>query len=385
MEIKQIYNLINQVTQEVLGKQVLTNEDLTGVVDLGTEIFNADAVDSYVKSLVNHIGKMVFVNRPYRGRVPSVLMDGWEFGSVLEKVSTGLPEAQENETWELQDGASYDPNIFYKPTVTAKFFNSMVTFEVPMSFTEMQLKQSFSNATQLNSFLSMLYTSVENTMTVKIDSLIMRTINNFIGETIFNEYQGANQNTKSGVRAINLLYKYNQLNPDNQLTVDNCLSSPDFIRYASYIIKLTATRLQTMSSLFNIGGQPRFTPIDEMHIVMLTDFKSSADIYLQSDTFHNELTALPNAEEIPYWQASGQEYSFSDVSKIDIKTSGGNTIVATGILGVLFDRYALGVNDYNRRVTTNYNAKAEFYNNFYKAEARYFNDLNENFVVFFVA
>jgi hypothetical protein len=36
-------------------------------------------------------------------------------------------------------------------------------------------------------------------------------------------------------------------------------------------------------------------------------------------------------------------------------------------------------------VTTHYNAKAEFYNNYYKTDANYWNALDEDFVVFFIA
>ena len=213
MEVKQIYTLMNSVTQEILGKSDVVAEDLQNVVDVGNEIFGTTSVDNYVKSLVNHIGKVIFVNRPYAGTAPSVLMDGWEFGSVLEKISCDLPVATENESWELTDKHEYKQDIFYKPTVTAKFFNSKTTFEVAMSFTEKQVKESFSNANQLNGFLSMLYNSVEKSMTIKIDSLIMRTINNMIGETVLADYTGVTDgdySKKSGVKAVNLLYLYNQ-------------------------------------------------------------------------------------------------------------------------------------------------------------------------------
>ena len=123
MEVKQIYELMNTVTNEVLGKSDLVLEDLSNVVDVGTEIFNASAVDNYVRSLVDHIGKVVFVNRPYTGSVPSVLMDGWEYGSVCEKIIADMPEATENESWKLEDGTSYDPNIFYQPKVSAKLLS----------------------------------------------------------------------------------------------------------------------------------------------------------------------------------------------------------------------------------------------------------------------
>lgn len=384
MQIKQIYQLMNTVTNEILGESAIVNEDLSNVVDIGTAIFNANAIDAYVKSLVNHIGKVIFVNRPYTGSAPSVLMDAWEFGSVLEKIQADIPDATENESWELENGQSYDPNIFYKPTVSAKFFNSKVTFEIPMSFTEKQVKQSFSSQEQLNGFLSMLYNSVDKAMTVKVDSLVMRTINNMIAETINNEYSAAELSSKSGVRAINLLKLYNT-KFTKTLTAEASVTDPDFIRFASYMIGLYSDRLAKISTLFNVGGKPRFTSAEYMHMILLSDFAKAANVYLQSDTFHDEFTKLPSAETVPYWQGSGTSYDFDDVSGINIKTASGNTVTATGILGVMFDRDALGVSNVDRRVTTNYNPKAEFYSNWYKFDASYFNDLDENFIVFFVA
>ena len=387
MEINQIYSLMNTVTSEILGKQELVAENLSNVVDIGNEIFNANAVDAYVKSLVNHIGRVIFVNRPYVGSVPSVLMDSWEFGSVLEKIQADLPNAVENESWELTDGHSYDPNIFYKPKVSAKFFNKKVTFEVDMSFTEMQVKQSFSSVAQLNGFLSMLYNSVDKAMTIKIDSLVMRTINNMTAQTLHAEYPSADYSTKSGIRAVNLLKLYND-KFTTTLTADKAITTPEFIRFASYTMGLYVDRLSKISTLFNVGGKDRFTPKDLLHVVMLSDFQKASMAYLQSDTYHDMYTALPNAETVPYWQASGQNYSFADVSDIHVNIESGETtaeVNASGILCVMFDRDALGVTNLNRRVTTNYNAKAEFWNNFYKFDAGYFNDLNENFVVFFVA
>lgn len=384
MEVKQIYDIMNAVTGEILGDLALLQEDLSNIVDVGVTIFNASAIDNYVRSLVNHIGRVIFVNRPYSGNVPSVLMDGWEYGSVLEKITAELPEATENESWELTDGQSYDPNIFYKPTVSAKFFNKRVTFEIPMSFTERQVKESFSNAVQLNGFLSMLYNAVDKSMTVKVDALVMRTINNMIGETINAEYGAAALSSKSTVKAVNLLYLYNQRYSKN-LSAANALTDPDFIRFASFEMGVMKSRLSKISNLFNIGGKDRFTPSDMLHVVMLADFRKAASVFLQSDTFHDSMVALPNSEEVPYWQGSGQSYGFSDITAINIKTASGATVNASGILAIMFDRDSLGVTNLDRRVTTNYNPKGEFFNNWYKFDAGYFNDTNENFVVFFVA
>lgn len=388
MQITQVYDFVNTATREALGTEVVVAEDLSNIVTVGEAVFNANAMDKYVKALVNRIGKVIFVNRVYQGSAPSVMMDGWEYGSVLQKVSTGLPEAKINETWELEDGQSYDPHVFHKPKgIVVKFYNEYVTFEVDMSFTEDQLKMSFTSATEMNGFISMLYTSVENKMTVSIDELIRRTINNLIAETIYDDYQGAELNTKSGVKAINLLYQYNNTvnKGGTPLTADKALSNLDFIKYASYFIKLTHDRMRTMTTLYNIGKQPRFTAQDYSKIVLLSDFSSAADVYLQSDTFHNEFTKLPTAETVTYWQGTGTNFDFDSVSKIDVKSSQNHQVATTGILGVMFDRWSLGVSNVSRKVTSQWTPNAEFFTNFYKYKAGFFNDLNENFVVFFIA
>ena len=386
MQVTQLHTLINSVVKEVVGETAVLQEDLTNVVDIGKEVFTAGAVDSYVKALVNHIGKVIFVNRLYAGGVPSVLMDAWEYGSVLEKISSEMPVASENQSWDLTDGEDYSPDVFYKPKVSAKFFNSKVTFDIPVSFTELQVKESFSNAAQLNGFVSMLVTGVENSMTVKLDALIMRTINNMIGEVAWTDLNsgGAIDTDQDKVKAVNLLKGFNAAT-GKTLTADKALADPDFVRYATYRIGLYQDRMSRVSTLFNVGGKERFTPKDMQHVVLLSDFSKASETFVMSGAYNEDRVALPKHESVPYWQGSGLNYEFDEVSAINVKTASGETVELTGIIGVIFDRDALGVSNLQRRVTTNYNAKAEFYTNFYKFDAGYFNDLNENFVVFFVA
>lgn len=387
MQVKQIYELMNNVTNEITGKSDLLLEDLSNIVDVGNEILSTTGVDSYVKKLVNRIGKVIFVNRVYSNSIPSVLMDKWEFGSIMQKITSDLPQATENETWSLVNGQEYKTDVFYQPNISAKFYNSKVTFEIPMSFTEVQVKQSFTNGEQLNGFLSMLVNSVDKAITVKMDSLVMRTINNMIGETLADglTVDDTIKYTNTSIRAVNLLAEYKKLKSDSKLTLDTCLKDADFIKFASYTINLYKDRMSKLSTLFNVGKKERFTPSEYLHVILLSDFVSSQKVYLESDTRHKDLVALPKYDTIPYWQGSGDEYSLSDVSSINVKTSSGKTVNTSGILGVMFDRDALGVCNVDNRVTTNYNPKAEFYTNFYKFDASYFNDLNENFVVFFVA
>lgn len=379
MKVTQIHELLNNVTNEVLGKEALVKEDLSNLIDVGTEIINADKVDNFVNKLVHHIGKVQFNNDTYTGKAKNVLMDSWEFGAILQKIDAELPQATENSTWNLVDGQSYDPNIFYQPKVSSQFFDSKTTFEIPISFAENQVKGSFSSADQMNGFLTMLTNRVDTSFTVKLDELIMRTINNFIGAVI---------NAKDPNTSVNLLSLYNTAS-GKTLTVDKCLTDKEFLRYANYIINTYVGRISRISTLFNLGKKERFTNVEDTNLILLNDFVNSSNVFLQADVQHNEFTGLKGVDTVPYWQGSGTSYAFNDISKIDVKinngTSKGAEVTQTGIVGVLFDRKALGVTNLDKRVTTNYNPKAEFYTNFYKADSGYFNDFNQNFIVFYVA
>lgn len=378
MKVTQIHELMNTVTGEVLGKENLVKEDLSNIVDVGKEIIDTDKVDNYVQKLVHHIGKVEFTNQKYSGNAKSVLMDSWEYGSILQRIDAELPTAYENDTWNLVDGQDYSPNVFYQPKVTSQFFDNKVTFEIPISFAEKQVKDSFSNKNQLNGFLSMLTNQVDTSMTIKLDSLIMRTINNYIGNVIDNN----NPNT-----SVNLLKLYND-KTGNTLTVKDCLADAGFLRFANFIINTYSDRISRITTLFNIGGKERFTNNENKNLILLTDFVNSSKVFLQADVKHNELTGVNNFDTVPYWQGSGTGYTFEDISSINVKISNGNKtgkdVTKSGIIGVLFDRYALGVTNLDKRVTTNYNPKAEFYTNFYKTDSGYFNDFNQNFIVFYV-
>ena len=379
MKVTQIKDLVNSSLKEVDGTSILLKEDLSNVVDVGKDILNKDDIDNFVKKLVDRVGKTVFNNRVYQGSAPSVLMDAWEYGSVVEKVDADMPNVEENDSWNLQDGKSYDQDIFYQPKVSAKFFNSKVTFDIPMSFTKMQVKSAFNSATELNSFISMLMTKVQNAMTLHLDGLIMKTINNFTAQVI---------NSNKGLQVVNLLKGYND-QTGQSLTSDKALTDPNFIKYANLMINTYRSRISQMSTLFNVGGVHKFTPRENQHLVILSDLASASKVYLESDTYNQQNVQLgSNYDTVPYWQGSGTSYAFTDTSSIDVAIKDGTStkeVKQSGILGVLFDTSALGVSCQNPRTTTAVNARAEFYTNFNKYDAMYYNDLNENFVVFMVA
>ena len=390
MDITQVATLVNSVNQEIIGASAILEEDLSNVVDVGKAIFDATSYDNYVKTLVDHIGRVIFVDRKYSGSLASLYRDNWEYGAVMEKIYvTDLPVAIENDTWKLQNGTSYDPNVFTQPSVAAKFYNKKSTFEVDLSIADIQVRSAFDSATQLNAFISMLMNSVDTAINIRLEGLSERVINTLIANT-FNDDIPDLDVSKTGIKAVNLLKLYNDQFTSATLTVDECMYNAEFIRFAALTIAKYSERLTKVSKLFNCGGLVRFTPKDKQHIVLLSDFVAAAGSYLQSDTYHNEFTRLPDAVTVPYWQGSGTDYGFDSISKvhIDIVDPSDDTktieVELPGVLGVIFDHDAAGITNDKRRVTSNYNAKAEFTNMFYKQDANYFVDLNENAVVFFV-
>ena len=393
MDVTQVATLVNSVNNEIIGASAILEENLSNVVDVGKAVFDATSYDKYVSALVDHIGKVIFVDRKYAGELGSLYRDNWEYGAVMEKIYvTDMPVAVENDSWKLTNGTSYDPNVFTQPSVAAKFYNKKTTFEVDLSVCDIQVRSAFDSATQLNAFISMLMNAVDTAINIRLEGLAERVVNTLAANVIYDDIPDLDP-AKTGTKAINLLKLYNdQFDPNGNdpLTVAEALYTPEFIRFASLTIAKTIDRLRKPSTLFNCGGLVRHTPKDMQHLILLSDFKRAADAYLQADTYNQEYTALPLADSVPYWQGSGTDYSFDNISKIhlDIVDPSDDTktveVEWSGVLGVAFDHWAGGITNDKRRVTSNYNAKAEFTNMFYKQDANYFVDLNENAVVFFI-
>lgn len=383
MQVNQIYEILNDIMLEVTGQPqegeepaYILQEDLSNIVDIGTMVFSNNWRDNYVRAMINRIGREVFVDRTYEGYAPSVLRDAWEYGSIMAKTRCKIFDAKVNPSWNLQAGQTVNQFEFNPPTVYEKFFNSKVAWQIDCSFTEVQLRESFTSAAAMNRFYSMIENRIAQSMTIYTDSLIMRTINNFIGEKLY---------ANNGV--IDLLAGYNE-GQATPITAAAAMRSKEFLRYAALTIALFVDRLRAPSANFNImdGDDTNitFTPREFAHLVLHSDLAKAMEVYLQSDTYHDELVKIGEYETVPFWQTQGSEYDLTDTSAIDIKLASDNThtVSRNYIVGVLFDRDALGVLNDNRRTTSAYNANGEYWTNFYKVDTSYFNDLAENGIIF---
>lgn len=389
MRINQIATALNNTfNKQQLGLTAVVNEDLSNIVDIGKEIagtdtFGADNFDSFTRDLIDQVGKIMFVDRTYTSQAPNILKDGWEYGSILEKVRCELPDAQDNATWDLfnypvSGGAAYpDPFELSKPDVKAKFFNSKTTYEVPITLTVEQVKEAFQSASQMSSFIAMIENRIAMKMTLCNDALIMATIDNLIGQKLH-----------SGKNVINLITLYNAAKPAgaSNVTAATALQDKEFLRFASKTIGMYKKYLAGASALYNEGDYVTFTPADRLKFVANTEFAKALDSYLYSDTYNEEFVKLGGYEEVAYWQGSGTSNGDRLTIDVSIDVNGTATEVKnTGVVAVMFDDEAAAVCNQNYRVTSIYNPRGEYTNYFYKWDAMYMNDTLENAVVFTIA
>ena len=403
MKVEQIASILNDLNDAMVGADTTFADDLSNIVDAGKSVLNYtgdnnDNYENYIKKLIDRVGKVIFVDREYRSQAPNILKDSWEYGSILMKVRVELMDNQNNTTWQLADipngtGLSndqdsqgnpiipsrLDPFVLNKPNAQAKFYNKRVSYEIPITIADYQLRSAFLSASEMARFVAQIENRIRVKKTLDIDALIMATIRNLAGYKI------------ATGKAINLLPLYNQTLPAaSAITADDYWTNPDAIRFANKSISLNKKYMTAASTLFNEGDYVTFTPEDRLKAVFLAEYVKDAEVYLYSDTFHNEYDKLEGYNEVAYWQGTSTDGSLESRSGIygtfisdDEKTVTGG--INSGVIAALFDEEAAVVCCENERTTSQRNGRAEYVNYFYKYDCGVINDFQENCIIFYVS
>ena len=388
MDVKQVSTILKTVLDSMTGTENIVAEDLSNIVDVGDTIGNLvtdnKTLEQFMHSLHDHIGRVVFADdRTYEPVSYGIKRDAWEYGGLKEKIYIDLPDATDNETWGLVAGETYDDILVYSPpNATAKFFDKMVTYSIPMSYADLRVvRTAFSNAEQVSAF----FAAVENRIRTARDfynaGLELRTLNNIVLEKA------------KGNKTINLLAAYNaaghvgEANPIT--TAAAAIGNKNFLRFAAATIAKYSDFMGGLSEQFNDGGYPRQTPAKFQRFYVLSEFARNIEVYSESDTYHNEFVKLIDGRRVPNWQGvktAGGTFDFSTCSEIIGKPASGseNNITVNGVVGLLIDYDAAAVCCENYRVTSFYNAGNETIKYYHKWDARYMNDMNENAIVFVV-
>ena len=373
--IKQIYTIVNSIAEQSLGMKGLEATDVS-FVSVGNEVLSSDVnKDAFYGVLLDRIGKVVFGMRSYNSVNRGIKKNSFEYGAVLQKLYVDIMSATKNTTWNAQSDTASNPFTKSATEVKQKLFSKISTWEFDGTLPDVQLKTAFISATNMAAYIECIFLAMSNSLELSFENTANLCRASFI----------ARKKVKNNpVTYVNLLHNYNTMT-GKTLTVATCMTDIDFLTYASEQIALCVTRMGTYSRLFNDEGYARHTPTDMLNVDILANFETAMNMYLRSNTFHEELLKLPNHVVIPYWQGSGTAYAFDDVSKISVQLDGVENTEVTGVVACLYDKEAIGVTIDNRRTRSIYNPKDEYTNYFGKAEMGFYNDMSENGVVFYIA
>lgn len=376
LQNKDVHTLCNEALSNVLGENdPILSEDLSNVVDVGTALANANAYENFLEGLAVATSKYIFKFRQYSTKAPNVLRDSREYGQLIQKIRSALPELSQNQSYHLVNGASYDDNQFINNEVEVTIFKDRIDFEVRKSIPRDQLKNAFTSADELGTFTSMLFGLVENRLRLAMDQLIFFTMKRYLGKLV---------TTDSNVRVVKLLTEYKALVPtaDGTLTADKALYDEGFLTYAGARIMDYKDLMGNYNVQFNEDGFETFTPSEDLHVVLYNKFVQNMGTFAKAKVFNDEFLDLPRHETVTYWQGLG-DGSDSARTSIDIDIDGVN-VNKSYIIGFAFDHDGLGVNHDEPSREAHYVKSGQFYNYWYKEVLGIFNDFSENAVCFVI-
>ena len=369
MEVKQIYDVVNSIVSQGMATSELTVVDNQSLIALGNTVLSSSTnTEVFMNTLVERIGRTIISYRKYKSMFDDLLMTDFEWGNILQKIKVQMPTVESDESFGLVDGGSVDMFKVSKPKVTQKLFTSETPFQLHITIQRVHLQEAFTSAEKMGSFISAIFGEVQNKIELSLENLGRNCLNNMIAESYETN------------RAINLLALYNALT-NKKLTVATAKTDGDFLRWAIGYIKLTSRRMTAMSVMYNDGTATRHTPKELQKLYVVADWETQFETVVQYAAFNEEYVKLNGFKELPYLQ------SILKPDSVKIKrASDGTEKQIDNIVCCLFDKESLGI--YKKELwtsTTPFNSAGGYANTYWHLKNMYFNDLSENFVVFYLA
>lgn len=370
MDINQISAIVNSVTKQAMGNSAIAVVDNTSLVALGDVVLSSqEATENWTKALILQIGRTIISQRRYDRKYLKMLRDDFEWGAILQKIKVDMPDAEDDQSYDIENSTTVDHYKVNKLKVHQKLFYTETPWQLHISIQRAHLKEAFNDLVKMNGFVSAKFNEVRNKMEVSLEQLSMNAVNNFIAECV------------GGTREIKLLTMYNALT-DNVLTADKAMQDDGFLRFAVKQIKLVSDRMTRMTQgVYNDGTTTRHTPYDYQCLYISSEYERSLETVTQYQAFRDKYVTLENYETIPFWQ------SIQTPNDIKVKRASDSAEkTVSNVLGVLFDIDAIGTYKHEEvAAATPLNAAGLYINYYWHLKDLYFNDLSENGVVFVVA
>lgn len=414
--INQVYSIVNELYSQATGRKAATTYSAAGLVSIGQDVISsATNKENFCGVLVDRINKLVISERAYLGRGKNMKMDPLVWGGIVQKLDVDPIEAKEAAHWNVPSGTTTDIDIV-KPGFVQRFFSGIDAFQLNVAIPDQQLETAFTGPEEMLKLFTAIYTKLSNAKEKALENLANVTRCTGIANRLMYQKDPESVRTNTGNPAKTLVVDLRtEYNTFYGLTVGDtgylanaadANRSPDFLRFCVQKINEYKLYFEEYGCLHNqplvsgtISGSDiaeknldRHTPAEFLRLDVIANFISQYNSICQSDTFNDELTALPLYEAVPYWQAPGT--SHGDARKVIIKanvnyTDGGAektySFSQDGIIAVMSDYESMGVMLNKERRRSVYDANHEVTCIYEKADKGYFFDPTENMVVFVVA
>ena len=369
MTTEQIYALVNEVNAEAFGSNALSAVDTSSLISLGNTVLSSSTnTEAFLNTLAQRIGRTILRFREYRNKLGDMVLNDFEYGAILQKIKVIMPQAEEDQMYDLIDGQAIDHYVVAKPDVNQKLFVTRTPYQFHITVQRETLKEAFLSESAMGSFIGVIFGEVRNAIECSLENLSRVTLATAIAET-----------AGTG-RMIDLVSNYNSLyNPSPALDAVTCQNDPDFMRYAMSVINTTIDAMQDMSTLYNNGSFETFTPKEDMRVKILAPFMRRLETVVEYAAFNDQFVK-PDAQitRINYWQSAQ-----TPDSVIIKRPSDGDTVSRGNVIAMIHDRDAMGVYKIEEDVlTTPVNAAGAYYNTYWHEKQLRFIDPTENFVVF---
>lgn len=391
LSANQIYTIVNEVAQQAMGSKTMAVVNNAGLVALGNTVLGSNETkNNFINALTDRIGRTIVSFRAYHSHFPDFERDGIEWGNILQKLKVAMPDAESDDSFNLQDGKSVDQYKINKPKVNQLLFTNEAPWQTHITVHLDELEKAFVDSSAMGAFISGMFGEVQNRIELAMENLSIDCVNNFMAELI-------KRKTQRPSRVINLVTEFNKsrgvTEPEVALKPEDALDEPIFLEFVVRTINTISSRMEYMTSgMFNdtayAGGDTqnsiysRHTPKSEQRMMLYIDLVNSLKTNVNSKAFNMKEVAIDIPfQTVPFWQ------SLKTPDGINIQpASGGSAISQAGVMGILFDRESMGTfkNKYTS-LTSPINAAGKYYNVFYHMITMYYNDLTENAVVFLLA
>lgn len=382
MTIEQISTVLNTIMGQATGISGIGNYAANSFVTIGQTAL-LTGYDPIMNAISQTLSRTIFSTRNYSPHFPRIRKNTQQYGNMVRKLRVADWDAQNNASYELEDGESVDMYQVKLNTVLQTNFYGQVTWERQLTTFRNQLDAAFQNAGEFGSFYSMLLTKANNQIKQTDETLARALVADGIAALI---------DENNGFRVVKLITAYNQdtglsLTREDVYKPDNF---PTFMAWVAARIERIKRMLTERVSIHhtNVTGKTivNHTPYENQQMYIYAPIEFDLNMRALSVLFNDEKVKLGHNEIVSYWQ-DPQDPQRINMTPVYMGTDGAvKTATAavnnTNVFGIIFDDDFLGYTIMNEHQnTTPMNSRGEYWNTFYKYVHRYWMDNAENAVV----